>query len=593
MKNKPKQRFALYTLAASAMAAAALISGCASLGAGSARNIPLAYAPAETAFAFGNLERMPQAYQALNTRWMNTLHPSLLQTLARLQEVLDDSLDDAQARQKSHALLDLLHAKLSQPEGFASIGLDLNNMLAAFYEIHALPVLRLELADPAKFNAFMDEAQAKLGPNLATGEIQGQRYWHFAGAQPRRTADDRAADDATAQPARVRSVVAVVGKHLVITLDMQREDAPLASLLGLSRPAKSLVDSGAIAAINQQYGYLNGGATGFVDTQRLLARTIGDGQTPTWLSQAVQDQLHTPLDATCRSELQSLAAKAPRLVGGATQLDGQAVRLHALLEMPAELAQDLSALPAPVAGLGTVPGNLVFGGGVHAGAAASFLQKQLSAVKAAPYRCAYLTPLNELALESAEALAFLSSASDWLQGLRVEFSKLDLAAETFSGTLLLASANPSALLGMVQSFVPELAGLNLKSDGVASKWDIELPTDESIWLAMSSSALGAALGEADKDKLSSLLKAPALATPPLLYMEANGSAYVDMLSTLTEDALAEQSTSEWEDLYNYVTWPLTAASIALYKDLDTVKAQWLLTPRGMEMTQEMVVKAQP
>lgn len=588
MKQKLNKRSALYTLAASAVAAAAIISGCASLGAGSARNIPLAYAPAETAFAFGNLERMPQAYQALNTRWMNTLHPSLLQTLARLQEVLDDSLDDAEARQKSHAFLDLLHAKLSQPEGFASIGLDLNNMLAAFYEIHALPVLRLELADPAKFNAFMDEAQTKLGPNLATGEIQGQHYWHFAGAQPH-----RAADDATAQPARVRSVVAVVGKHLVITLDMQREDAPLASLLGLSRPAKSLVDSGAIAAINQQYGYLNGGATGFVDTQRLLARTIGDGQTPTWLSQAVQDKLHTPLDATCRSELQSLAAKAPRLVGGATQLDGQAVRLHALLEMPTELAQDLSALPAPVAGLGTVPGNLVFGGGVHAGAAASFLQKQLSAVKAAPYRCAYLTPLNELALESAEALAFLSSASDWLQGLRVEFSKLDLAAETFSGTLLLASANPSALLGMVQSFMPELAELSLQSDGVARKWDIDLPTGESIWLAMSSSAIGAALGEADKDKLTSLLKAPTLATPPLLYMEAKGSAYVDMLSTLTEDVLAEQSASEWEDLYNYVTWPLTAASIALYKDLDTVKAQWLLTPRGMEMTQEMVVKAQP
>lgn len=581
-----KKANALHTLTAAA--AALLVASCASTSLGSAHNAPLAWAPAETAFAFGNLERLPQSVQALNTRWMEQMRPGLIQSLTRLQEVLINSADESKATGKqtgtqTGSLLKLLQEELDKPGGFANLGLDVNGR-GALYEVHALPVLRLELADKARFEAFMQKAenqQAQGEKIFASSQLQGQRYWHTV--QPAVEGDDSAG-----QSFAPRGILAIVGNHLVLTVDMQRQDTPLAALLGLQRPSQSVVGTRAITAINKQYGYLNSGLGGFVDTQRLLTRLIGDGQADTWISQTLADD-GLEIGAACRNELQSLAAKAPRLVLGATTLNDKQMVIHGLLEMPADLTKDLSALPAPVPSLGTVSGPFVMGGGIHISAAATFLQKQLAAVQATPYQCEYLGFVNEMAKESTALLGALHAASSWVQGVRMEFSKLDMTAENFSGILLLASPNPSGLISMAQSLFPEAAKLALKPDGVARQLK-DSPTDETLWLAMGDKTIAAALGEANRDKMPSLLSAPALPKPPLLYMEATGQAYADMFSSMREDKLLDTASSELEALYHYVTWPLTAGSIDLYKEVDNIQTQWLLTDRGMELTQDLRLK---
>lgn len=587
-------------LALSAALALAL-AGCASIGGPGSKNIPLAYAPADTAFAFGSLERAPKGYEQLNQHWFEVLRAHIAPSLERALQVLAESDAEPARLKTAKALLGLMQEKLNAPGGFDSLGIDVNALLA-LYEVQALPVLRIELADADKFKAFIAEAEARAGEKLSSAEVDGQPYWYL---QPETEAD------AYLKP---RLVAAVQGKHLVLTIDLQRPDAPLAQLLGVRKPAQSLIGAGTMQAINKQYEYLPGGVTGFVDAQRLVALLSGANAAgtgagaasaaaqPTWLSDSLLNYFGVRLDASCQSELQAAVSKTPRLVGGAKKLSDKQAHYHMLLEMDAELAKDFSALPAPVPGLGTVRGNYTFGVSANPSAVANLLQKQAQSIQASPYRCQYLAPLNELAENASAIIAALHAGSSWGHGFRVDFSDLslllqsgDMLQETdvgkLGGTLLLASANPSALLGMLQGFMPELGQVGLQPGSPAKQLPDELIEDlglgHSLWAMVGQRAIGLALGDENKATLETLMQAPTPAAPPFMAIGASGAFYSQLLQAFSEEDLQDLAAWDWEAAYYHITWPLMGALRSIYAEVDYLESQWLMTERGMEFTYQL------
>ncbi|MDO4724287.1 MAG: hypothetical protein Q4A97_05945 [Comamonadaceae bacterium] len=589
-------------LALSAALALAL-AGCANIGGPGSKNIPLAYAPAETAFAFGSLERAPKGYEALNRHWFEMLRAQITPSLERALRVLAESDADPAKLKTAKALLGLLQEKLHAPGTFDNLGIDVNALLA-LYEVQALPVLRIELADADKFKAFIAEAEARAGEKLSSAEVDGQPYWYL---QPETEAD------AYLKP---RLVAAVQGKHLVLTIDPQRPEAPLAQLLGVHKPAQSLIGAGTMQAINKQYEYLPGGITGFVDSQRLVALLGGATGTgaasaaaqPTWLADSLLNYFGMRLDATCQSELQATVSKTPRMVGGAKVLSDKQMHYHMLLEMDAELAKDFSALPAPVPGLGTVRGNYTFGVSANPSAVANLLQKQLQSIQASPYQCQYLAPLNELAADASAIIAMLHAGSSWGHGFRVDFSDLSLLlqnadvqqesdAAKLGGTLLLASANPSAMLGMLQGFMPELGQVGLQPGGPAKQLPDELIEDlglgNSLWAMVGQRAIGLALGDENKATLETLMQAPAPAVPPFMAIGASGAFYSQLLQSFSEEDLQEFAAWDWETAYYHITWPLMSALRNIYAEVDYMQSQWLMTERGMELTYQIDLLGDP
>ncbi|THT99260.1 hypothetical protein E9531_12740 [Lampropedia puyangensis] len=569
-----------------ALVLALALAGCANLnGQGGKTQSPLAYAPADSAFVFGNLSAPPKEYAELNTRWFNQLRDGFVQSLKRAQEISDEAIEDSDTQKRTDALLSVLEEKLSQPEGWSAIGININARMA-LYEVNALPVLRLELGDKQRFEAFMAEAEQKAGVPFGKSEINGQAFWH-------------AITPVNAeQILSPRFVAAVVGNHLVLTADAQRADTPLIAQLGVDKPKQSALDSGALDTINKQYGFQSGMASGYIDLQRVLQRITDKEHTLPWITNALEENDIT-LDATCTAELQSIVAKAPRIVAGGTELVKPDLKFNAIWELEPTLAKELTALPAPVQGLdASQRGQMVMGASLNLNAAAAFLQKQAASIVTQPYQCEGLTPLNDLAAEAHKGVAGLYSVANWVQGIRLNFSKLDINGQDFAGTLLVASPNPSGLIGMVQGFVPELAKLGLVPGGPAKQLEGETTAsmtgdDKSIWAIMGDKAVAIGVGEESKTELEHIIKATAPAVAPLMYFGFAGEALVQFMDQITEEDIMDSASSEWEQWYNYVTWPLSAGSVELYKEIAYTDMQWLATERGLEFPQTIVLKPLP
>lgn len=577
------KKTALFLAAALALAACSNKDDAASTKAAAApAEIPLSFAPAGTAFAFGNFEPAPQAYIDTISPILNTMKVGLVQSLERAKEVAAEEAP-AEDQAKINALIDLVKERLQKPDTLASIGVSLNSLHAA-YEISGAPVLRIELADPALFQTFVAEVETRAGEKLATADINGQAYWYLPVGK-------NIEANAAVKP---RLVAAIIGKQLVVAFDPQIAELPLEQLIGLTRPAKSFVESGELQAINKQYGYKNFGSNGVIDMRRIVSLFAPTEGTSTWLSKVAQDNGNTP-SAVCRTEYLGIADKVPRIVLGAKEITGKKFSMGSVLEVESKLAKELTKITAPVPGLGSDKTGIEFGMSLKIDQFAGFLQAQAAAIQAAPFECDALQPLNEQVAEMNESLAGLYAASGWLTGARASLSDFDIDNQVVKGTLVLASPNPMGLIGMAQGFLPELGRMGLTPDGKAKELQSPIVSstlgeESQVWVAMNDKAVGLGIGVGTQAAVESAIKASPANPEPLLYYGFNGESYLKMTGDLDEDTFAETAESDSEAMANYVLWPVLQSAINFYKSVDFASTTYLLTDRGVEMDQTLTLK---
>src|SRR5690606_25867291 len=193
---------------------------------------PLAYVPAETPYVFANIESLPESTVQAYADMLKPVDEAYRKLLADIRTEVEQSEESAEEKRKILGLIDLASDKLSI-EGWENIGFSRRGR-TAFYGVGAMPVLRIELGDPAKLRAFIAEVEALAGKPIPTAEVEGQAYWRM---QP---------DDS--RPFAV--VMAIIEQHLVVTIDAGPEVAALPDLLGLRQPAQSLADTGGLQEVN-------------------------------------------------------------------------------------------------------------------------------------------------------------------------------------------------------------------------------------------------------------------------------------------------------------------------------------------------------
>ena len=224
-----------------------------------------------------------------------------------------------------------------------------------------------------------------------------------------------------------------------------------------------------------------------------------------------------------------MAEAMPRFVAGYSRLDRLAIEWESILELRSDLERTLSEIVAPIPGAGPERTRAAFdyGFGVRLDALAQFVQARAAAIRQAPYECQWLEGLNRFSGRSGEIVAPLYAASTWLTGARLVVTDLawegDLP-ERLEAALVLVSPNPPALLGMIKSIVPALAGLDLdpsappmqvsldgfKLDHIAD----DLP---SLYAVMREGVVGVAAGEESRRALLDYMSAPAREPAPLFY----------------------------------------------------------------------------
>jgi hypothetical protein len=508
---------------------------------------PLAFVPADTPYLIANLERMPKAtVDAFVQQSEPVVKMWRTQFDLMNKRMAADGADEAATRW-ARAFEGEFRDK-SLVEAIAAMGLDMQ-AFSAVYGVGLVPVARLTLADPAAFRAFVARLEERSGQKIATGTVDGLDYWQFTSAD-----------------APLRGILALQGDHAVLTLAPVGDDAALRTLLGIERPAQTLRDGGALAQINRDYGFTPY-ATGYVDTARVMA-LVSAPATPLESAFFRALEIEKPaIDAVCQAEYAALAAAAPRLVMGYTKLEPKASHSITRIELRSDLAQDLLGLRAPMPGLDAADDSAFnFGFSLKLAALPPLLGKWTGAVSKDPWKCASLAELNqgfaEVGAQASNPAMF--AAAPVFHGFHAIVTRFDMAtfdtAPDVSGKLLIGSPNPTALVGMARGFVPPLAGIELKPDGVVQALPAMpgMPANLPAHVAMTDALIGIAVGAGEDATLKAAMQVDA-AQQPLLVLGYSGAAFtqfaenmarsVAMIEDEAQRAESEQSVQMMRDMY--------------------------------------------
>ena len=504
-------------------------------GAGSAAadpNAPLAFVPADTPYVFANIEPFPAAITA---RWMQQFD-----VVARLwQSQIAQGIRKLEQTQPDADELKWLRAVNAELEGktmtqvFDTLGYDLQGRFA-LYGVGLVPVMRISLADPDKFKAFITRLEQQVGSAFPRGTVAGQEYFNLV-----------------APEGKLRGILALQQRQLVLTLAPTGNDDAVAELLGLQRPAKSLGAAGTLNALNRQFGYLANGS-GYFDTRALLAQ-LSAPATPLETAFLTALDIQKPvIDPTCSAEYAAMASAVPRLSFGYTRLDAQHMDMVSRLETNAAIAADLRTLRAPMPGLDkTADSPFNFGLSLKLAALPPLVNKWASAIAAAPWQCEALKGLNESAAQSQLQLTnpMVFGAAPVFEGLHLIATRVELKSMAekpdFAGKLLIGSPNPAALLGMAKSFAPPLASVQLAPDGKVQALPAlpDMPADMPAFAAIGKNVLALAVGAGEDKDLADYLSADP-AQQPLLVLGYSGALFAQFNKLMLEQAAAVADPAE-------------------------------------------------
>jgi len=492
---------------------ASLIAACSQKAPESA-DVPLAFVPADTPYLYANLEPLPAA---VTEQWAVRMHEYWPAVFGMYDQMLQQA--DAKGSAQAQRWIKIARAAIAEIRTHDSwdklrqIGFKPDARIAV-YGVGLVPVLRLELGDPALLRAEVARLEHDAGEKLAVAKIGGQDYWQLGNDT-------------------LVAAIAIEGTQLVVVpLPVHASDALKQALLGLTRPAQPMTSTGGLQALAKQYHFSAHGE-GYIDFVRLTERlSSAPSGSDAEFAKAV-GLPDTATDATCRDEFLALARKFPRLVIGAEELSPQHMRIGAQLEIESALAQQLAAA------LGAAPGSGAPGAGVIDVSLSlpvlrlkNFWIAQAEAVAAKPFACASLSGLNQAYRES-KAKADVTIPPPFSDALGMRFTldsfalKTDATMPEFTGKWLFASNNPQTALAMAQLALPALKDLKLAGDGKPVPLPAQLlPTaTPPLFAAMSDKAIALAAGADQAGSLEAYLRAPAATEAVFLRMYFSGKVY--------------------------------------------------------------------
>jgi hypothetical protein len=389
----------------------------------------------------------------------------------------------------------------------------------AIYGIGLVPVLRLELAKPENLRATIARIETKSGSRLATAKLGALDYWIVDG-------------DKTDSP--VRGVFAISGKQLVATLaPLKAADADLRTLFGLDKPARTLAQSGDLAALDKRMGYLTYGS-GYLDSARLMA-VLKAPATPleTAFLSAMGKQEKPKMDPVCSAEYDIIAAAWPRASMGYTDLSVKHMALRGVIETKPEIAKDLMRLRAPMPGMALAQNALFdFGFSTNLAVLPELAGKYADATAKSPWKCPQLAGLNESFDKSKTTLnnpAFAGYAP-MFHGFHAIVDQMTFkdgqSMPDVAGVIAIGSDNPTGLLGMAGAVSPGIATLGLKPDGVPKALPPipGSPLTEPMQAAMTEKMLGISIGAGEEAMLGDAMKVDP-AQQPLFAGGGKGDLY--------------------------------------------------------------------
>lgn len=346
------------------------------------------------------------------------------------------------------------------------------------YGLSLWPVMRIEVADPARLRRVVEHALSAAGVQPVRATLEGRAYW-------------------TTGTAEVTFVAAVLDREAVIAVvPTPAVAAALPQVLGIQAPAHSLSATTTVPDLLARH-HLMGFLLGYLDAHRIV--DIVTGRKPS----AVDGPLHAwtgPVPASCGPDLDRLAAVAPRAVFGYRRLDETGFEGLAVLEAPASVTTALqrlhTAAPEVTEQLSGEP-LFAMGTAFKVDELVAVLRGVTSELHSHPFACPWLASLNRAGDELATKLAQpLPPGVRDVHGVSIVVDDATLTPPSVEGHLLVFGPGAAELAAMTAAAVPSLAALHVPRDGVP----VEVPAKQlgiplsPIHVAMSADRVAVATG---------------------------------------------------------------------------------------------------
>lgn len=499
---------------------------------------PLAYVPADTPYVFAALEPLPPDLRAQMYRQASTVIESNMPIYRDMAENLAD--EHPRFGRVMNVLLDEFEGKTIE-QVFAANGVNPAGQWL-IYGLGFSPVERIQLADPAAFEALLTRLEKAWGEPV-----------------PRVTVEDVKVRKLALDDSGLALYAAIRGDEAIFAfLPVNQNQAMLRTALGLDLPENSLADSDALAKLADARGYSMHGL-GYLDVTRLPGLLLQGGDP--LLGQLVSnDEVDMTLfESQCRADLQRIAARMPMFSFGYSGIDQNQYSVRTHVRLAPDIVAAFSGLEVPLPGLGANSDAMFdMAAAWPIAAMEQFLGKQVDAIQAQPFTCPKLAKLNQMADDLGPRVGMLGIVP-WtnLRGMRIRLDRLDLkgliAGDSESlqnqAAILLASTQPAGLTAMAQTSLSDLFAAPLEPDGdpvaLKSSYLDEAGVEASV--AMTDQAVAVAVGEDKAKLLDEVLHAPIGQAGLLMRVHVSGSLYRNLFGTLLDVMKKQQSEAEADD----------------------------------------------
>jgi hypothetical protein len=453
----------------------------------------MAAVPADTPYVFASLSDLPDdAYKYQ----MGLFAPRILKILegTRTTILADENTSDEE-RKQIEGVFNLANKYLSDAANW-------EQHRSVVYGLGMFPVARVVLEDAGEALADLQQLHQDLGTTPESESRFGGDLFKLP-----------------IEHAEMTLYYGINQGQFIATVLPEAADDLASLALGGSAPTTAYAVAD-LEQLAQQRGY-DTGFVGFVDTLAFFDRLMSDtGAEADWLKAMAAAHQETDIDfsnvsAECKQEYRGFAEMMPHMDWGITHYEKSRVETGSFYQLRPDIAEGVLSFTGSVPGLSSDPGgDLSISTSFQVGPLRDFVLQMARNVEAAPYACENLADLNQGAQQAlAQAGTTLPPFAGQIRGLKVRMDNMEASAVggTPNMTMALFVDNAQLLVSMMQIFLPQLAEMELPTDGTPQRIDDSLGAmvpqagSEPLFAALTESALGVALGEQQAEILPVLM----------------------------------------------------------------------------------------
>lgn len=516
-------------------------------------NAMLAFVPADTPIFSAQFKPFPIK------DYIDSIPDAQKQYPQELQDLMQDE-DDPRAK-FFLGLFNRYIAAIKDGQTFVdTFGLP-DSLTSYFYTLGALPVLKLDVAKPDVLWALLDGIDAESGLSHQVRAIGGINYRAYP------LMDENEED-------KIDLVLAIDKGILTVTLETSFSDpALLETALGIKAIPNPLSESGIVEDIFAKHGFLKDGLS-YINHQELVkAITTSDGnqlakQLNHFYSITKEDPFAELRSDVCRTELMGIAKNWPKTVMGYTEFElkdkQMSMGFSTVIESNNQvilgaLKQIRGFLPAYTQDINN--SVFSFGLGVDVNEFVPALTKVWNELLTPAYQCEPLMQMqSEMESQSPAMLGMFTGMANGVKGLSMSLINYELnegaeqlELKDLDAIVTLSADDPITLFNMVKPFAPELANIQLPTDGSAVDLNSALQLPPYLGFSANMALKGNHLAIYSGDKSQQIadgLAKETLSANGLLSVSADyGKMFTPMMTLL--EMSGESIPPEFADLKDY------------------------------------------